>query len=191
MITKKQMNQIKEFALDFYKKQDPFHNVDHGLRAMKLAELLAKKEKIDINFAKVAGLLHQFHDTDIDVEGFLKRIGIDKKTIEKLLHCIEACSIDLSTYTSSVEARTKEAKIIYDADRLQSIGPYGFCRLLSMLVLEKKKLREAIRIVKKIQNYEYNRLYTKTARKLAKNSHKLTMKFFKVLKEWDNMKGEL
>lgn len=175
-LSKKQIKQIKTFALKFYKKQDFVHNVEHGYRTVKLAEFLAKKEKADIQLCRVGALLHQFHDDAKLVEKFLRKINVDKVSIEQILDCVRH-----SARRTVHKAKSLEARIVFDADKLQVLGPLGIYR--QFIYLSKVKKSDLNR-AKKIQEDVYNNyLQTRTAKKLAKEPHKLAMKFFKELEK--------
>ena len=83
----------------------------------------------------------------------------------------------------------KEAKVVYDADKLQIMGPFGFCRLLSHHIYAKKMpLKKSLSATKKMNTKQYSLLKTKTAKKMIKDEFNLMLNFFKIYDKWDKVK---
>lgn len=184
-LTKTQIKKIKEFALEYYKKiKEPLHGIEHANRTVKLAEYLAKKEKADVQIAKLGALLHQFHDGSV-VEKFLRELKVDKEIIKQLVHCVESAG-----RKNIPKAKTIEAKIVYDADKLQVVGPFGIIREIScdMAPPRNKKFPKAVKHTKMIEKRCFKTLQTKTAKKLAKQPHQLAIKFWRTFDKWDKLK---
>ena len=183
-LNKKQIKQIERFAFDYYKKQDSQHNLNHAYKTMKLAIHIARKEKANIMIAKYGALLHQFHpERKKLVEHFLRRIDIDKNIIKQLVHCVE-CTDRKTIY----KAKTLEAKVVFDADKLQAIGPLGVIRnTLYVIEYYKMSFDDAIKYGKWGDKSCFILLQTKTAKKLAKEPHELAMKFYKILDKWNKV----
>ena len=57
------------------------------------------------------------------LEEILKENGYDEEKIEKIKHCILA-----HRYRSEIKPKSREAKILFDADKLDSIGAIGVAR---------------------------------------------------------------
>jgi len=182
-LTKKQIKKIKEFALRYYKTLDETHGLEHAKRTVKLAEYLAKKEGAKLQIVRLGALLHQFHNGKI-VEKFLRKIKVEEEMKNQLVHCVK-CASTMNIH----EAKTIEAKVVYDADRLQVIGPFGIIREIGYDIGARKiKFREAIKHTRTISQKFYNTLQTKTAKKLAKNLHRFSLKFWKIFDKWDKAK---
>ena len=58
----------------------------------------------------------------------MTEIGFDKEIIEKVVHCVEAHSTPWSNIGPMPE--TIEAKIVYDADMVQQVSPFGIIKQL-------------------------------------------------------------
>lgn len=180
-----QIKKIKKFAFEHYKKmKEPLHGVEHADRTVRLAEYLAKKENADVQIVKLGALLHQIHDAKI-VEKFLKKLKIDKKTIKQLVHCVECAGRE-----NIPKAKTIEAKVVYDADKLQVVGPFGFLReiICDLTFPRNKKFPIALKHAKTIEEICFKTLQTKTAKKLAKKPHQFFLKFWKIFNKWDKAK---
>jgi HD superfamily phosphodiesterase len=184
-LTKTQIKKIKEFARKFYQKLDEMHGVDHANRTVKLAEYLAKKEDANVQIARLGALLHQFHNGKI-VDKFLRKLKVDEEIIKQLVHCVEC-----SWHTNISKARTIEAKVVYDADKLQVIGPFGIIREFALNILgvyKKLKFRDALKQTKTMEGKLFKTLQTKTAKNLAKKPHQFILKFWKIFNKWDKVK---
>ncbi len=181
-LTKKQLKKIEGFALNYYKKSDYAHNIDHASRTVKLAEYIAKKEKANIEICSIAALLHQFHDTE-GVEDFLNKIKVDENLIKQIIHCVRCCS----TY-NIYRAKTIEAKVVFDADFLQTLGPLGIYRMLSTVPFGKLSLEILANKIQKMQEERFERLQTKTGKKMVEKLHKSDLEFYKLFKKWYKVK---
>lgn len=183
-LTKSQIERIKEFALNYYKTLDPTHDISHANRTIKLASYLAKKEKADIEVCKFGALLHQFHpERAKKVEKLLKKIGVKEDLIKELVHCV-GC-VDRKTIH---KAETLEAKIVFGADKLQVIGPFGILREIAYAISwYKMDFPDAVNHTKKMENSCFKLLQTKTAKMLAKKPHKFSKEIFKLFDRWDGV----
>lgn len=116
------------------------HNLDHVMRVHNLCILLAKyEENVDLEILIPAALLHDIArveesedktgKTDHAVLGgeiaadILKTLGYEKLKIEKIKHCIIT-----HRFRTGNEPETIEAKILFDADKLDAIGAVGIAR---------------------------------------------------------------
>jgi HD superfamily phosphodiesterase len=171
-LTKKQMIQIKKFALNYYKGLDKTHNIWHASETVRLAKYIARKEKASMQISELGALLHQFHPEHIKaVEKFLKKIKVDKNIANQLLHCVYC--VDRKTVH---EAKTLEAKIVFDADKLQTIGPFGLLREAAYLAeITNMEFVKIIPLIKEIQKDCYRKLQTMTAKKMARKPYKLAI----------------
>jgi len=184
-INKKQIKLIENFALKYYKKLDQTHGIEHLSRTVKLATYLAKKENADIQVVKLGAILHQFHNDKI-VERFLKKIKLDKNLIKQIVHCVDCSSMRNILRT---RAKSIEAKVVYDADKLQVVGPFGIIREISCDIVAPRSMnfRESLKHTKMIEQKCFETLQTKTAKKLAKKPHEYVIKFWKILDKWDKV----
>jgi len=180
-LTRKQMLQIEKFAYKYYKNLDQTHGIEHLKRTVKLAIYLGKKENANIQIVKLGAILHQFHNGNI-VKRFLKKIGVDKNLIKQITHCV-----DCSSMKNIHKAKTIEAKVVYDADKLQVVGPFGIIREIcyDMMPPRNMEFRKALEHSRMIEQKCFETLQTKTARKLAKYPHEYVVKFWKILYKWD------
>ncbi len=116
------------------------HDMDHVMRVYNMALAIAKHEKkVDLDILKMATLLHDIARVkeDDDKTGntchaeesakmcvpILKKLGYADVKIEKVAHCISA-----HRYKTDNKPETIEAKILFDADKLDSLGAVAILR---------------------------------------------------------------
>ena len=115
------------------------HNYDHVIRVYNLAMELSKGEEVDLDVIKAAVLLHdvggkrEIEDptgkTDHAIESakmaepILNDLGYSKEKIKHILDCIIS-----HRYRTENKPKTKEAEIVFDADKLETVGAIGIAR---------------------------------------------------------------
>jgi uncharacterized protein len=110
------------------------HGMDHTMRVYNMALHIAKNEKnVDLDILKCATLLHDIARVKEDNDNtggtchaeesakmcvpILKKLGYIDERINKIKHCISA-----HRYKTDNKPETVEAKILFDADKLDSLG---------------------------------------------------------------------
>jgi uncharacterized protein len=116
------------------------HNLDHVFRVYNLCLLISKYEKdVDLEILTPAALLHDIarveesedNTGEIDhavlgseIAGeILRKLEYEEEKIEKIKHCIIA-----HRFRTGHQPNTIEAKILFDADKLDVIGASGIAR---------------------------------------------------------------
>lgn len=132
------IQKIEKEARNFFEGADGCHDWTHVERVRNLALRIGKKEKADLFALEIAALLHDVKKKDeMKAKGLfchaecgakvarriLEKYKLDKKTIENIVHSIEA-----HRYRNKVFPSTVEAKALFDADKLDSIGAVGIGR---------------------------------------------------------------
>jgi len=127
----------KEVQKTFFSSKTS-HNWEHTERVLKLALHIARKEKANIFIVRIASLLHDIGRSKEDnsngkinhaiygakIAGrILARYRINPDIIEKVIHCIKA-----HRFRGKIKPKTKEARCLFDADKLDSIGAVGIGR---------------------------------------------------------------
>ncbi len=134
-----------EQARTWYIHADSVHNFDHVLRVYQMAEKLARIEGGDFTILRAASLLHDaegsapdgpnrpnhhLQSADFAVQ-ILAAEGWRDEDIAAVQHCIRA-----HRFRSGGEApQTIEAKILFDADKLDVLGAIGIARVLAYAAL--------------------------------------------------------
>lgn len=115
------------------------HNMDHIMRVYNLAMRLAKDENVDMDVLKAATLLHDIarvkEDNDLTGQtdhallsaemcvSILREVNFSEDKIKHVQDCIIS-----HRYRTGNEPKTIEAKILFDADKLDTVGAIGVAR---------------------------------------------------------------
>ena len=127
-------------ARALYVTGDAAHDFDHVLRVTRLATRIAAAEGADETVVQLAALLHDV-PVHVNDDGALLRTahhlaaadfaanllaarGLRNDQVANVVHCIEAHRFR----DQSIQPRTLEARCLYDADKLDSIGAIGVGR---------------------------------------------------------------
>ncbi|MCB2214163.1 HD domain-containing protein [bacterium] len=135
-------------AREWYRDADPVHDFDHVMRVYRVAERLAKAEGADLTIVRTAALLHdsrgsspggegkaraEHHIASADFAGeVLTRKGWPQEDIKAVQHCILA-----HRFRGKDNApETIEAKVLFDADKLDVLGAIGAARTIGYAALD-------------------------------------------------------
>ena len=115
--------------------EDPAHGWEHIERVYRLAVYIAEQENADTFIVDMAALMHDIghlstdtslHHADLSMSmagELLSAHDVSSGMQEAILHAIASHSFSLG-----IEPRTLEAKVVRDADRLDSLGAIGILR---------------------------------------------------------------
>lgn len=132
------IEQIRDEAKEYFKESKGSHGWDHTLRVYKLCLHIGEIEGADMEILETAALLHDIGRAREDeskgkichaktgakmASDLLLSLGIDKEKTAKVIHCIET-----HRYRNDKMPESLEAKILFDADKLDSIGAVGIGR---------------------------------------------------------------
>ncbi|MBI4790420.1 MAG: HD domain-containing protein [Chloroflexi bacterium] len=126
-----------EEAREYYHGAESGHDFDHVLRVLALAERLARAEGADLEIVRAAALLHDIARADEDethgddhaqmaavrAQSILLARGVPTEQADAVAHAIAA-----HRFRGSVAPQTLEAQVLFDADKLDSIGAIGVAR---------------------------------------------------------------
>ncbi len=113
------------------------HDFSHFLRVRNIALRIADAEKADKEIVEAMALLHDIiryedereensvEDTLEEAGKILKELGMDKKKTEIVLDGIRSHSLHSKIQK---DPTTLEAKILFDADKIDSVGEIGIAR---------------------------------------------------------------
>lgn len=176
-ITKQQIEQIENFCLEFYKKLDFAHNIEHMNRTVNIAGFIAKKESANPEIVRLGAMVHQFHDNVDMLREFLNKIDLDPVVINKLIECTEFRPFK----DNSKKNASLEAKVVFDADALQVLGPQGIIREITLNTKARNKpLNQSVQDAREVERKFYQSLQTETAKKLIEKPHLLMKEFWKI-----------
>jgi uncharacterized protein len=209
-----------EQARTWYLEADPVHDFAHVMRVYRTAERLAAQEGADLEIVRAAALLHDaqgsapggegverasHHHSSAEFAGeVLAAEGWPAARIAAVQHCIRAHRFrDLSEPPA-----TLEAKIIFDADKLDVLGAIGVARVVAYAALDGQPfyaepsqgfLESGVQAPGEPHSayHEYlfklrkikDRLFTSTARRLAENRDAYLAEFF--IRLAAEMRGEI
>lgn len=165
-------DKIKELVeKEFSNSKDSAHDMDHVMRVYALSLTIAKKElNVNLDILRAAVLLHdigaakeatdQTGQTDHAVIGakmakpILENLGFSVIDINNIQHCILS-----HRYRNNIKPETIEAKIVHDADKLETVGAIGVARSFSWIGKHQAKIYKKVNIeeyIKENQGGEIN-----------------------------------
>jgi uncharacterized protein len=123
-----------EQARQYYREADPAHDYDHVLRVLALAERIGAAEGADMEILRTAALLHDIGRPEELRDGRCHaQVGAEKaeqilkdwprEKVEAITHAIAA-----HRFRENTKPETLEAKVLFDADKLDCIGAIGVAR---------------------------------------------------------------
>ncbi len=131
-----------EQAQAWYQESDPVHGFDHVLRVMGMAERIGRAHQADLEILRAAALLHDAagavpargeageRSTHEEASAeFARQVleaeGWTEERIQAVEHCIRAHRFRGKERPASLEAR-----ILFDADKLDVLGAFGIARTI-------------------------------------------------------------
>ena len=209
------VEEVKAIAKDYFTNSRGSHRWDHTLRVLRVAEHIAKAESADLQTIQMAALLHDIgrakedqSNGEVDhailgakkAEKILKKLHVDGNKTPNIIHCIET-----HRFRGTKKPASLEAKILFDADKIDSIGAVGIGRAFLFAGEVGAKLHDKHVDIENTQPYteddtayrEYlvklskikDRMLTNEGRRLAKERHQFMVEFFNRLNR--EIEGEL
>lgn len=135
-----------EEARGWYQAGDAVHDFDHILRVYHMAERLAKAEGADLDIVRAAALLHDAEGSapgQADARAahhqasatFAAAVLSQKGWAEEKIAAVQHCILAHRFRNPAEKPATLEAKIIFDADKLDAIGAVGAARVIAYAAL--------------------------------------------------------
>ena len=180
------------------------HEWEHTERVFNLTLSIGEKEGADLEILSLAAILHDIGRKDDDgiidhaergavlAQEILERYNYPSEKIEKICHCIKA-----HRYRNDNIPETLEAKVLYDADKLDAIGAIGIGRAFSYAGHIGAKVHNKEVDVANTEEFslddtawrEYevklkyikDKLFTKEGRRIAEGRHAFMEQFFERL----------
>jgi uncharacterized protein len=199
-----------EQARGYYVEADPAHDFDHVLRVLALAERIGSAEGADMEILRTAVLLHDIGRPEELRDGRCHaQVGAEKarhilsswspSTVDAIAHAIAA-----HRYRDDLAPETLEAKVLFDADKLDCIGAIGVARAYVVGGLQGQRLWaevdpdyiQALRLDSALARRNAGRdhtpvhefafklsrikdfLFTTTAKRIAEERHRFMSEFF-------------
>ncbi|WP_202319777.1 HD domain-containing protein [Archaeoglobus neptunius] len=159
------------------------HDEGHVERVMKLAEFIARREGADLEVVLTAARLHDIaRDAENHAVESAKKAreilkGRDYKFVSSVVHAIEAHS-----FSSGIEPRTLEAKVLSDADKLDAMGAIGVARAFLYSGERGRSIHDTLKHFEEKLLRLKDQLYTDTAREIAEDRHRFLELFYARIK---------
>jgi uncharacterized protein len=224
MIDQQKIIAIDKLARTYFEGASVCHDWSHVERVKNLALYIGEKEGADLQIVEVSALLHDIgrkqefackgKNTDgqkfchaiegaKEAEKILQEFGFEKDDIDNIVHCIET-----HRFRNEHIPETLEAKVLFDSDKLDSIGAVGVARTFIFAghfntamytgkekeqVVDNKnydftKDDTAVLEYEKKLKHVKDKMQTKTGKKIALERDKFMKDFFK--RFWSEVNGE-
>jgi uncharacterized protein len=184
-------------AKSLFDGQDPAHDWQHNLRVMAMCERIGREEGAEMTILRLAALLHDIGRAEERrtgechaeisarlAEALLREEGLAEDLIARV-----QCAILTHRYRKERPPVTLEEQILFDADKLDSIGAIGVARAFVYSgVIGQPIQSENPEQHTPAKEYEWklqrikDRLFTSTARQIAKERHRFMDQFFE---QWE------
>jgi uncharacterized protein len=195
---------VREEARTYFRNARGSHDWDHTRRVYDLCLRIGRKEKADLEILKLAALLHDVGREEEDrtngrvchaeksaelARRILKRHGIDKERSARVVRCIET-----HRFRGCRVPDSAEGKILFDADKLDSIGAVGIGRAFLFAGEVGARLHDPNIQVEKTQPYSRedtayreflvklskikDRIFTREGRRIARDRHRFMAEYF-------------
>ncbi len=194
-----------EEARQYYTDSDAAHDFDHVLRVLALAERIGQAEGAAMDIVRAATLLHDVARAEEERSGVCHaKVGAERAHQILAGHPADkveavAQAIASHRFRDEVVPLTLEAKVLYDADKLDAIGAIGIARAYALAGKRGQRLwaETPIGSLAESQSADYTpvheftfklsrlkeALFTATARQIAKERHRYLVEFFARLGE--------
>jgi uncharacterized protein len=205
---------IEREARAFFRRARGSHGWDHTLRVRRLCLRIGKREKADLGVLELAALLHDIGRGREDRSGgktcharagavlasrLLEKHGLDRATVRDVVR-----SIRTHRFRKGGAPRTLEAKVLFDADKLDSIGAVGIGRAFLFAGEIGARLHDSGIDIRKTKPYTRDdtayreflvklarikgRMHTREGKRIAAARHRFMVGFFDRLnKETEGM----
>ena len=132
------LDQVKAFAKACFDKASGSHDWEHTLRVGRLCEMIGCIEKVDMDVLRVAAYLHDIGRSLQDAsngavchaekgaqiaEPFVEKLPLTNQQKQNIIHCIRS-----HRFRNRHTPGTPEARVLFDADKLDAIGAIGVAR---------------------------------------------------------------
>jgi uncharacterized protein len=201
-----------EEARRLYLESDAAHDFDHVLRVLALAERIGQAEGADLEIVRAAALLHDVARAEEKGTSVCHARAGAQQAREILqdhpAEKVEAVAQAIATHRFREKSvpQTLEARILYDADKLDAIGAIGVARAYAMSGQRGRRLWGPVsadyrgeaqgtpdhtafhEFVFKLSRLK-DTLFTPMAKAIAEGRHRYMVEFFARLER--EVKGEL
>jgi uncharacterized protein len=199
------LDTVKKLAIKYFQGARGSHNWDHTLRVCRLCKQIGTAEGVDMNVLLAAAYLHdigrKYQDDSkgavchaekgaLIAEPMVENLPLSKAQKQNIIHCIRS-----HRFRGDHKPGTPEARVLFDADKLDAIGAVGVARAFLFAGEVGARLHNDETKVEDTEPYsiddtgyrEYkvklckikDRILTREGRKLAGERHRIMDEFFK------------
>lgn len=133
------LNKVEAEAKKYFKNASGCHDWSHVERVRKMALHLGRLEGGNLKIIELAALLHDIgRKAEMKQKGIFCHAEAGAKTARKILKRYKLSAAEIDNIAHCIEAhrsrnrhipQTIEAKVIFDADKLDSLGAIGVARI--------------------------------------------------------------
>jgi uncharacterized protein len=206
-LSPKLLEAVRREARKFFRSARGSHAWDHTERVFRLCLRIGRREKADLDILRLAALLHDIGREEEDLSDgrtchaekgaalaakILKKHGIADERIARVVRCIQT-----HRYRGQLVPDSLEGKILFDADKLDSIGAVGIGRAFLFAGEVGARLHDPKIQVQKTKPYTKEdtayreflvklsrvkgRMFTAEGKRIAGERHKFMTEFFRRL----------
>ncbi|MGG4451715.1 HD domain-containing protein [Brevibacillus porteri] len=177
--------------------QDPAHDWQHNLRVMAMCERIGREEGADMEVLRLAALLHdigraeerQTGECHAEISARLAGEWLSERNITKAFISRVQAAILAHRFRKERPPHTLEEKVLFDADKLDSIGAIGVARVFAYTGVIGQPIQSDDpnqhtpykEYTWKLQRIK-DKLFTKTAQIIAEDRHRFMTTFFE---QWE------
>ncbi|MBS4759152.1 MAG: HD domain-containing protein [Clostridium sp.] len=195
-----------DFTKDYFKSFCCGHDFEHVLRVYKNAQDILKNEcEADSEIVLLATILHDVDDTKLvknknleyqNTKKILNELDISNNKIEKITNII--ATVSMQEYLRGNRPSTLEAKIVFDADKLDQIGAIAIARSFAYGARQNRKIFDLDRfptphyegkypngydssinyIIEVLMNIK-SMLFTQTAKEMAQKRYEFMVQYLR------------
>lgn len=177
--------------------QDPAHDWQHNLRVMAMCERIGREEGADMEVLRLAALLHdigrveerQTGECHAEISARLAGEWLAERSMTEAFISRVQSAILAHRFRKERPPHTLEEKVLFDADKLDSIGAIGVARVFAYTGV----IGQPIQSDDPNQHTPYKEytwklqrikdmLFTKTAQQVAEDRHRFMTTFFE---QWE------
>jgi uncharacterized protein len=203
---------VEQTARRYFQGARGSHNWEHTLRVLRLCERIGAIEGVDMDVLLVAAYLHDIgRSYQDDSKGavchaekgahlagsIVEQLALTANQKANVLHCIRS-----HRFRGNLRPRTPEARVLFDADKLDAIGAVGVARAFLFAGEVGARLHGGDTNIEETQPYSIDdtgyrefkvklckikdRILTPEGQKLAVDRHRIMVEFFnRFLEEYE------
>jgi uncharacterized protein len=191
----------------------PTHDWSHTQRVLELCVHMGNEEGADLEVLFAAALLHDISRDEADRSGvchadlsaemalpILEKYGFPKEKHDAVIQCVKT-----HRFRGDAKPESLEAKILFDADKLDALGAIGVCRAYAYAGENGQRLYSSLderAEIKKVTDHSLHSpvaefrlklsklkdgMFTRSGKRLAEERHQFMLSFFNRL--YEEIKG--